>query len=364
MSKTDFDIGIIGGGLAGLSLAILKAKSEKRVVVFEKGTYPQHRVCGEYVSMESWGFIKSLGINLDTYQLPKITQLEVSSPSGKIFRSELDLGGFGISRYLLDDLLYKRCLELGVVVLTSAQATSASGGVIETAQQKYKVDTIVGAFGKRSNLDLVWNRKFVKNSKASLDNFVGVKYHIKYDFPKNTIALHNFEDGYCGISAIEDDTYCLCYLTNASNLQRSNNDIATMEKSILSKNPYLKSIFENAQFLWDKPKVISQISFEKKTTIENGVWMIGDSAGMITPLCGNGMSMALRSSKLYHESDTVTGKGYSSNWEELFSRRLQIGRGIQSAFGDVSRTEWLVRLANAFPFATRWLISKTHGEEF
>ena len=49
--KEVFDAVIVGGGLAGLSLAIQLAEANRSVVVIEKKRYPFHRVCGEYVSM-------------------------------------------------------------------------------------------------------------------------------------------------------------------------------------------------------------------------------------------------------------------------------------------------------------------------
>src|SRR5438128_1658559 len=71
----DFQIAIIGGGLAGLSLSILLAKSGYKVVLFEKEKYPFHKVCGEYISNESRDFIKTLGLDLDAMDLPEIKKL-------------------------------------------------------------------------------------------------------------------------------------------------------------------------------------------------------------------------------------------------------------------------------------------------
>src|SRR5256885_1551451 len=64
------------------------------------------------------------------------------------------------------------------------------------------------------------------------------------------------------------------------------------------KNPHLKKAFETFTFLYDAPLSISQVSFAKKTQVEDHVIMAGDAAGMITPLCGNGMSMAMNASKI------------------------------------------------------------------
>jgi hypothetical protein len=74
-----------------------------------------------------------------------------------------------------------------------------------------------------------------------------------------------------------------------------------MERNILWKNPHLKQIFLEAEFLYDKPEVINEISFSPKKQIENHIIMIGDTAGLITPLCGNGMAMAIHGAKLISE---------------------------------------------------------------
>ena len=107
---------IIGGGLAGLSLSIQLAKAGYTVVLFEKEKYPYHKVCGEYISLESWDFIVSLGLNLTAMNLPIIKKLLVSSPNGKYIQQQLPLGGFGISRYTLDNELSKIAKQAGVKI--------------------------------------------------------------------------------------------------------------------------------------------------------------------------------------------------------------------------------------------------------
>ena len=46
-----YDLAIIGGGLAGLTLAIQVRRMGHSVILFEKEKYPFHRVCGEYISL-------------------------------------------------------------------------------------------------------------------------------------------------------------------------------------------------------------------------------------------------------------------------------------------------------------------------
>jgi hypothetical protein len=89
-----YDIAIIGGGLAGLTLAIQMIDEGYTVVLFEKEQYPFHKVCGEYISLESKDFLIRLGVPLNSWNLPIIDQLEISDENGKIFKFPLPLGGF------------------------------------------------------------------------------------------------------------------------------------------------------------------------------------------------------------------------------------------------------------------------------
>ncbi|WP_315820560.1 NAD(P)/FAD-dependent oxidoreductase [Paraflavitalea speifideaquila] len=119
-----YDIAIIGGGLAGLALSIQCVRAGYRTIVFEREKYPFHKVCGEYISLESWNFLEELGVPLSDMQLPAITRLQVSAPNGKYIESALPLGGFGISRYLLDQLLANIARREGVVLLEETKVVN------------------------------------------------------------------------------------------------------------------------------------------------------------------------------------------------------------------------------------------------
>ncbi len=373
-----YDLAIVGGGLAGLSLSIQMAKAGYKVILFEKEQYPFHRVCGEYISLESWDFLQSLGLDLRSLNVSQIKRLSVSAENGNSFEQELPLGGFGISRYKLDHSLAQIAKQSGVVLFEQTRVNEINFSNdefnIQSTIGNFKAKVTVGCFGKRSNLDVKWKRPFVLAKKNKLNNYIGVKYHIRYNFPNDLIALHNFKKGYCGISKIENEQYCFCYLTVADNLQNSGNDIKKMEQKILSVNPHLKKIFDECEMLWKDPVVISQISFDKKNLIEDHVLMIGDAAGMITPLCGNGMSMALHASKIaaeqIHEflkgtiSREIMEKNYSAKWDKLFSKRLRTGRMLQRLFNDEKLTNLLLSFAKAFPAFIRALIKQTHGRPF
>src|SRR5678815_435732 len=110
-----YDVAIIGGGLGGLALAIQSVQQGYRTILFEKEKYPFHRVCGEYISFESWNFLQELGIPLSQMNLPVIRRLLVTAPNGKKLEQNLPLGGFGISRYKLDAILAEIARQKGAV---------------------------------------------------------------------------------------------------------------------------------------------------------------------------------------------------------------------------------------------------------
>src|SRR5215203_4468811 len=121
-----YDVAIIGGGLAGLALSIQLARKNYSVILFEKEKYPFHKVCGEYISMESWIFLENLGLPLSSLNLPKIDTLNLTAPNGKSFTTQLPLGGFGISRYTIDSLLSVIAKEIGVHLLEEAKVEDVS----------------------------------------------------------------------------------------------------------------------------------------------------------------------------------------------------------------------------------------------
>ena len=376
--KQAFDIAIIGGGLAGLTLSIQCADAGYKTILFEKETYPYHKVCGEYISNESFPFLEKLGVPLSSWGLPNINELKISAPNGKAYQFSLPLGGFGVSRFKLDACLYQIALSKGVSVLTNTKVQQiefkSNEFEIHTDQGIYCSIITAGSFGKRSNLDIQLNRPFVKAKPNALNNFIAVKYHIKYPHPSNQIALHNFDNGYCGIEEIENGECCLCYLTTAENLKKSGNSIKELEEKILWKNSHLKEIFSNAEFIFKKPMTISQISFQKKSQIENHLLCVGDAAGMITPLCGNGMSMALHGSKIaFQNIDYYFKKGqdrsllesnYTQQWKKQFANRVFAGRTIQRVFGNEQLTNYFLQFLQKFPALSKKLISATHGNPF
>ena len=369
---TSFDVIIIGGGLAGLTNAIHLSKSIHRVLLIEKNSYPKHKVCGEYISNEVLPYLNSLGIDPIKVGAKQISKVQISTTKGNLIKSELPLGGFGMSRDFLDSLLLKKVRLNGVQVLKDTVESVIFKKDIFTVQTKdsgaFQSKITIGAFGKRSVLDLKMNRKFIKKKSP----YLAVKIHVKGDFPEDLIALHNFKGGYCGVSKVENNSINLCYITEYNSFKKYKN-ITDFHQQVVFKNKHLKKIFKESKSVFKKPLTISQISFENKKPVENHIIMCGDTAGMIHPLCGNGMGMAITSARLasirilqFLNGEIKTREGlekqYFKDWNKEFKTRLKTGHFIARLFRSQTISQIAYSILKIIPFLLPKMIQFTHGK--
>jgi len=364
------DVIIIGGGLGGLTSALHLSRQGLKVTLIEKHSYPHHKVCGEYLSNEILPYLCWLEVNINELRPTHIQHLKFTTQNGKSAQARLPLGGIGVSRYCLDDFLYRKAITNGcTVVIATVSGISFSDDTFEVSvqDQVLRAKMVLGAFGKRSNIDQVLSRDFMKKTSK----WMAVKTHFSGYFPDDLIALHNFSGGYCGISKVENNAINLCYLTDVKTFKKYKN-VAGHQKHVLFKNKHLKYFFEHNTLLFDKPLTISQLSFDKKPVVENHILMIGDAAGLIHPFCGNGMAMAIHSAKIASELivDYCTGKitsrkqlekQYINRWRKNFARRLFFGRFLAKVLQYKFGISVLIGVVALFPPVLTWIIKQTHG---
>lgn len=367
---TNHDVIIIGGGLAGLASAIHLSNKGLRVTIIEKSGYPRHKVCGEYISNEILPYLDWIGINVSSLNPTCINRFEFSAISGNSVISQLPLGGFGISRYALDNYLYQKAIANGCIFIEATVTyVHCQNGLftVKTKDDTFTSSLVVGAYGKRSNIDTLLSRSFMKRRSP----WLAVKAHYSGNFPEDLVALHNFSGGYCGVSKIEDNRINICYLADYATFKKYKN-IDDYQQQVLYKNKYLKTIFEETTMAFDKPLTISQICFDKKSPVENHILMVGDTAGLIHPLCGNGMAMAIHSAKIasdlivdYHYGKIASMKNleseYRRQWNEQFSKRLLMGRMLSKALRNKTVTRQMLKMAVSFPAILPKIIKQTHG---
>jgi hypothetical protein len=147
-----------------------------------------------------------------------------------------------------------------------------------------------------------------------------------------------------------------------------------MEKEVLMKNPFLDKYFNEAHFLFEEPLAISQIKIGYKNAVENNIIMLGDAAGNIAPLSGNGMSMAMRSSFVLNNllidyfnkkiTKTELENKYEVFWKKQFKKRVELSKFLQKLLKNKSLTNFTIAVLKALPFLRNAVVKSTHGEPF
>ena len=372
----NYDIIIIGAGLSGCSAAIQLGQIGYRVLLLEQNHYPIHKLCGEFLSIEVIEIFAKLGIldRVRTLGAQPIHRAYLTTASGASFRSQLPSTALGLSRYQLDLMLFERAQSLNVHCqdLTKVAGVSgdlAKGFLVSTNKGNFTSRLVIGAFGKRSPLDRSLARQFIQQKSP----WIAYKGHFTGVDIQDVIELHSFPNGYCGLSQIETGEINVCWIAHQRVMQEELDPELKIPKS-LGQNPVLADRFRNMQQTSVNLQGLSQITFALKGNFYNDICMIGDTAGMIAPLCGDGMAMALRSAEIAVPlvSQFLNGEvdvnninkfkqNYAIAWQREFQTRLQLGRAMHNCFVQPVLAHLGVNICHAFPFLGSWIIGATRG---
>jgi Dehydrogenases (flavoproteins) len=231
----------------------------------------------------------------------------------------------------------------------------------------YRSKVVLAALGKRSSLD-----RDLKIEPLQRSPWTAWKMHFhQAEFPAHEVHLHNFPGGYAGLSRVEEGRINMASLLHQSYL-RPGRPAWPQVKNALAQNPHLRAFFASAEALLSQPVAISQLDYGTRPQVAQGVLLLGDTAGMIHPLSGNGMAMAMGSAQLAAAAvePFLSGLGsrlqmeaqYRHSWQAQYRRRLQVSRLLRRFFAASQRSEWALRLALGLPPLTRWLERQTHGK--
>jgi menaquinone-9 beta-reductase len=278
------EVAIVGAGPAGSTLAALLAERGIDVTLFDRDAFPRDKLCGEFLSYDALPMLERLGIELG--DAPRISQCRVVG-SRRTYAFDFPHEARGVSRMFFDDLLVRTAVARGAVVRT------------ETVASLPQATVVVGAWGRWGRFDRELQRSFV----AATDRNFGFKRHYttanrQPPTANQSIDLYAFHRGYLGVNAVEGGITNICGLVHASRLAGHKGRWDAFVEQLRAEEPRLEELYarhEPAQenFLSSEPVI-----FRPRSAVEGGVFMIGDASGVIDPLTGNGMAMAIQSALL------------------------------------------------------------------
>ncbi len=383
MPEPDYDVLVVGGGPAGCSAALHLAAAGARVLLCEAGAYPRDKLCGEFLSPECVPLLEALGVAPALRALgPEIiTTVALTGPHGAAWETRLPAPAWGLTRRALDAALAEQARAAGVAVWTGAAVTAITGhldsGFRVTVRGRPVAEVtarfVVAAHGKRAALDRALHRRFLDQPQP----FVALKRHFRGPPLPGRIELHTFPGGYCGLSALEQAAGSgaanVCFLahttqsgwpTVAAGPESADHFLSWMR----AHSPSLDAWLGRATPLGERWLSIAQVPFGPKLPVESEVLMAGDAAGLIAPLAGDGIAMALRGGQLAAAHLTAGLRGqppqqmraaYARAWQREFGGRLRVGR-LAQAF--LLRPRWLalgLRLLHLAPALGTYLVTHT-----
>lgn len=342
-----YDLAVIGGGPAGSATAITAARAGKSVLLLEKGRYPRHKVCGEFVSPESHEVLADL-LGRDHSLLrtpPQITQARMFV-DGTCLIFALPQPAWSIPRFDLDHALWHASIAAGATCrdVTSVQSISAHSLQIEG--QEIKTKLVINASGRWSNL----HRPSLIESGP---RWIGLKAHFAGEQAPPSTDIYFFEGGYCGVQPIADNKI------NASAMVRA--DVATSLAEVFAAHPglWLRS---RAWEQCTETVTTSPLIHRAPEPVTNGVMNAGDAAAFIDPYTGDGISLALRSGVLAAQCATSGGPDrYAREYQQRFARAFKTAAFTRKLSRAPKSVRRMAEFAFQSDFLKRWALEHTRG---
>lgn len=349
------DFVIIGGGVAGLSVANHLLDFGKIPIMIDAGYYPSHKVCGEFFSpechpiLEKWGVLPPELITQIRFCVGKHTHVyPLPSPAR------------GGSRYWFDDHLMRRAKEQGAQILTQTwveKITNDRHGVYNVHLHTGEVIDARHLFiGTGRVLSLLQSQPKPKNA------YVGIKAHFEGIEMENTLEMHLFPRAYLGVSPIEEgkvNIACLAKIQEIEGCGTAQDFI--YELAIRSENCRIRKLLEKGSMIYSQWMQVEVPAFQQKnrSTWKN-VYLIGDAATSIEPATGDGLAMAITSGVLAAEhASNGDWESYQQAWDRTYSKRLRWGRLLHWLMQHPYPAKAVLHTINRFPSLLNYFYSVT-----
>lgn len=279
---------IVGGGLCGLSLGVALRRRNLPVTLHEAGSYPRHRVCGEFISGVRPEVLEALGV-AEAMEGARFQRGTVwYHGSRRVLTAKLPERAWGISRWVLDEALRKKFQEAGGVLVERSRV------------------------GSENPVGQVWcaGRVPVKGP------WVGLKCHLRGLALEEDLEVHLGRNGYVGLARVEDGRVNVCGLFRI--------DRALSGTDLLETYLEAGGLFALARRI--REGKVDESSRAAVAGFRLGPQKgpsdrlaLGDAWGMMPPFTGNGMSMAFESAELAVEPLSHYAEGVC-DWETTCRR--------------------------------------------
>ncbi|GGH52691.1 FAD-dependent oxidoreductase [Paenibacillus silvae] len=368
------DVIVIGAGIAGSACSIELARQGHRTLLLDRQQFPRHKTCGEFMSPETREMLEHLGVDL--LDCEKTTGLmhhaSIILPDGGEIEAPLPGTAYGISRYVLDQLLHKQARDAGADIITKANIIATrqlenKEYEVEVKQGdeyiRYHAKAVIGAHGSKK-------LRGTESGEGLRDEtiYVGVKSHYRGIRIPARVELYFCNGGYVGISPIENDTVNVAALLTLDSVQGSGKSVPEIMQAAALTNTRLAARLSEGGAVQGTQVSVAPLQLSNVPEPWSSYPHIGDAMLVIPPLCGDGMSIALRSAILCARWTDAYLKDelHYDAWQSEYTREanrefaplLRRARTIQQvAFARTNR--FYPALARMFPGLASYVVRAT-----
>jgi geranylgeranyl reductase family protein len=358
MSGTDvYDACVVGAGPAGATCAWYLARAGRRVLLLEKRAFPRDKICGDAVCVGGQDHLRTMGVlqEIEAENLGRWALVGgMLSPAGSGFIGDsVAFSGrrlvIAVKRRVLDEKIARASQRVGadlreqtpfvratldkIAGLWAVQAEGPQG------PQTFEARCLVAADGAHSFVtralgiptpppDGICSRAYVKAGTHSFEAD-GVAFYASELIP-GYAALFKEADG--------DLNYCV-YIIPGGKAQIS--DLRSIHDKLLKEHPYISKALGPAAQVERMNGAPLRLGGTRKTYYER-LLVVGDAAGHIDPLTGEGIHTALEGG--FIAADEI---GRALDAGDLSERRLaRYERRWMKAFGNDFR--WSARMARIY----------------
>jgi flavin-dependent dehydrogenase len=308
-------VGIIGAGPAGAMAAYLLASQGYNAVLLERKKETERKVCGEYLCPEGVKLLKDLNLFSRLCEgFDELRGMILVSPTGIVVPSYFPKNskksdkGLSLNRKQFDENILKLAVETGACLLSDKAVTGVFKNAkgkwqVKTSDETFEFDLLIAADGRQSKIGhLLGHIKTIDTRRAAIHCYLPRKI----DRGQRLGEMHILSnDRYCGLDPITDDQVNFSIVCDSKLLKKETP--LTIINNAISNSKRLNLMFDQVT---DEEQLEIKIvtSLKNKNTFLAGdnLAYIGDAAGFIDPLTGEGIYNALFSAHLLVESIVKT----------------------------------------------------------
>ena len=325
---------IVGGGPAGLTTALLLARTRTPHLLIERQAETGDALCGGFLSWRTLAMLERLGVRASALNRDPIRRVSLHRGGLKAVAS-LPRPGLAVSRRRRDTIQTEPARPAGAAIESGVTARRHEDDVIHLADgATLAADCLFLASGKHDlrglarpaearGGDPVLGLRTRLGPAAALDRLVG-----------GTIELHLFDRGYAGVAAQEDGTVNLCMAVHRSRLDAAGSPEALLT-ALGDESPQLG---ERLAFRGHGASIdaVANVPYGwREETGTAGLFRLGDQAAVIPSLAGEGIGLALesgaRAAAAYRRGGKEAAIAFQSDFAGAVWRPLAVAGMIRTA---------------------------------